>query len=73
MTNEELKELKKDVSTKKRIATEWASKIHDVVEDGLWTEYSTLPQLASDAVAACEAWKSAAETYEAAQKSAESA
>ena len=33
MTDEELKELKKEVSTKKRIATEWASQIHDLVED----------------------------------------
>ena len=53
MTDEELKELKKDVSTKKRIATEWASQIHDLVEDRMLIDYAKLPELAAGAVAAC--------------------
>ena len=53
MTDEELKELKKDVSAKKRIATEWASQIHDLVEDRLLTDYAKLPELAAGAVQAC--------------------
>lgn len=56
MTEDEIKALKKDVSTKKRIATDWASKIHDVVEDSLWSNYSDLPELAQQAVSACEEW-----------------
>ena len=39
MSEDELKALKKEVSTKKRIATEWASQIHDLVEDRLPAAY----------------------------------
>lgn len=63
MTDEELKALKKQVSSKKRIATEWASKIHDVVEDTLWSEYNSLPELAAQAVEACKAWEEAQQVY----------
>ena len=35
MSDDEMKALQKDVSQKKRIATEWASQIHDLVEDRL--------------------------------------
>ncbi|RLU02011.1 CCE_0567 family metalloprotein [Ketobacter sp.] len=69
MTDDELKNLKKEVSSKKRIATDWASKIHDVVEDSLWSDYQNLPELAAQAVAACEDWASAKARYEAAEKS----
>jgi len=68
MTDDELKALKKDASSKKRIATDWASKIHDVVEDTLWTEYPNLPELAAQAVAACEEWASAQAKYDEAAK-----
>ena len=49
MTEEELKALKKEVSQKKRIATEWASQIHDLVEDRLLIDYRQLPELATQA------------------------
>lgn len=64
MTDEELKELKKEVSTKKRIATEWASQIHDLVEDRLMTHYNDLPELAEKAVAACLEWEEAKAKFE---------
>jgi predicted ABC-type ATPase len=64
MTPEELKALKKTASSKKRIATEVASKIHDVVEDTYWADYPQLPELAQEAIAACEAWKAAQAAYE---------
>ncbi|MDO6682723.1 MULTISPECIES: CCE_0567 family metalloprotein [unclassified Oceanobacter] len=73
MTPEEIKALKKNVSAKKRMATEIASKIHDVVEDTFWTEYQTLPALAEEAIAACEAWKAAQAEYETKTKAAETA
>ncbi|MAR89765.1 MAG: CCE_0567 family metalloprotein [Pseudomonadota bacterium] len=69
MTEDELKTLKKEVSSKKRIATDWASKIHDVVEDSLWSSYQELPDLAQKAVSACEDWASAKARYDAAAKS----
>jgi hypothetical protein len=59
MTDDELKALQKDVSHKKRIASEWASQIHDLVEDRLLVDYGKLPELAAQTVAACEAWREA--------------
>lgn len=59
MNEDELKALNKDVKKKKRIATDWASQIHDVVEDTLWTDYSRLTELAEQTIAACEDWKQA--------------
>ncbi len=56
MSDDELKALQKEVSQKKRIATDWASQIHDLVEDRLMTGYRELPELARQAVAACEDW-----------------
>jgi len=64
MTDEELKALKKAVSSKKRIATDWASEIHDLVEDRLMTDYNSLPELAQKAVAACLEWEAAKAEYE---------
>lgn len=59
MTEEEIKALEKDVKKKKRIATECASEVHDLVEDTLWSNYNTLPELAQKTVSACEAWMEA--------------
>ncbi len=59
MSDDELKALQKDVSTKKRIATEWASQIHDLVEDRLLAAYNELPELARQTQAACVAWAEA--------------
>lgn len=64
MTDDELKALKKEASVKKRIASEWASKIHDVVEDTYWHEYNNLPDMAAQAVAACNEWKAAQSAYD---------
>jgi len=65
MNEDELKALKKDVNKKKRIATDWASQIHDVVEDTLWVDYQKLPELAEKTIAACEEWKEAKSKLEA--------
>lgn len=59
MNEDELKALNKDVKKKKRIVTDWASQIHDVVEDTLWTDYNRLTELAQSTIAACEDWKAA--------------
>ena len=66
MTPEELKALKKDASKKKRLATELASQVHDLVEDGLWTDYDNLPSLAEQTRAACVEWAEANAKLEAA-------
>ncbi len=59
MSDDEMKILQKEVSQRKRIATEWASQIHDLVEDRLWSHYNDLPGLAEKAVAACRDWADA--------------
>lgn len=65
MTDEELKKLQKEARKAKRIATECASAVHDLVEDSLWTDYATLPELAQKTVDACLAWKTAQDKLDA--------
>ena len=67
MTEDELKALDKDVKKAKRIATEWASKMHDLVEDRLPASYEEIPDLAQSTYDACVKWKEAAEKLKAAQ------
>lgn len=43
--SEEVKDLKKELARRKRMAVEIASEIHDIVEDTLWTNYVKLPEL----------------------------
>ncbi len=56
MNEEELKALTKEVSSKKRTAMEFASQVHDLVEDRLLSDYAELTTLAEQTVAACEEW-----------------
>ena len=39
------KEYKKALAKKRRLISELAGQIHDVVEDTLWTEYTELPKM----------------------------
>jgi len=59
MSDEALKALQKDVSHKKRIASDWASQIHDLVEDRLLSDYEALPELAQRTHQACLDWAAA--------------
>ena len=68
MTPEDIKALKKEASTRKRLASDVASKIHDLVEDRYWTEFTDLPALAAEALAACEAWQAAQQAYDQASR-----
>ena len=61
MTPEELKSLEKAVSKAKRIASERASELHDLVEDRLPTAYEELPAIAQATYDACRAWAEANE------------
>jgi len=69
MTEEELKALQKDVRKKKRIASEWASQLHDLVEDRLPAAYEEIPGIAQSTFDACKAWEDATETLAAAEAS----
>ncbi|PJC71267.1 MAG: hypothetical protein CO017_00930 [Zetaproteobacteria bacterium CG_4_8_14_3_um_filter_59_5] len=59
MNAEELKALQKDMRKKKRIASEWASQLHDLVEDRLPAGYQEIPAIAQATFDACKAWEEA--------------
>lgn len=59
MTEEEVKALKKAVSKAKRIATEKASELHDLVEDRLPAAYEEIPIISQQCYDACVAWAEA--------------
>jgi len=59
MSEEELKALQKDMRRKKRIASEWASQLHDLVEDRLPAAYEEIPAMAQSTYDACKAWEEA--------------
>lgn len=67
MTAEALKDLEKEVNKRKRIVSEWASQLHDLVEDRLPAGYADLKPLAESTYEACLAWKEASERLKAAQ------
>ncbi|MDO8988013.1 MAG: CCE_0567 family metalloprotein [Sideroxyarcus sp.] len=59
MNEEELKALDKEVKKLKRIATEWAGQMHDLVEERLPAGYKEIPGLAQSTYDACQAWAEA--------------
>ncbi len=67
MNEDELKQLEKEVKKRKRIASEWASQLHDLVEDRLPAAYGELPGIAQSTYDACKAWEEANAAFTAAQ------
>ncbi|MGA7178661.1 MAG: CCE_0567 family metalloprotein [Thiobacillaceae bacterium] len=59
MTEEELKELDREVKKLKRLASEQASQLHDLVEDRLPAAYDEIPRIAQSTYDACKAWADA--------------
>ncbi|MGE4398729.1 MAG: CCE_0567 family metalloprotein [Campylobacterales bacterium] len=49
-----MEDTKKELATMKRKASEIASKIHDIVEDTLWTEYNELRPLSEQIIKAID-------------------
>ncbi len=68
MTEEEIKDLDKEVRKLKRISSEWASQLHDLVEDKLPAGYLEIPGIAQSTFDACKAWADASARLAAAQK-----
>jgi hypothetical protein len=67
MTDEELRELEQEVKRLKRISSEWASKLHDLVEDRLPAAYLDIPEIAQGTFDACKAWADASDRLKAAK------
>lgn len=59
MSEDELRELEKEVKKLKRIASEWAGQMHDLVEERLPAAYEEIPGLAQSTFDACKAWADA--------------
>ncbi|MBL8446436.1 MAG: hypothetical protein JNJ44_03375 [Zoogloeaceae bacterium] len=59
MSEDEIKSLEKEVKKLKRIASEWASQMHDLVEDRLPAAYEEIPGIAQATFDACKAWADA--------------
>ena len=67
MTEEELKAMQKAVRKAKRIATEKAGELHDLVEDRLPAAYEEIPVIAQETYDACLAWSKAEAAFKAAE------
>lgn len=68
MTEAELKELEKETRRLKRIASEHAAQMHDLVEDRLPAAYAEIPAIAQATFDACRAWAEANALYMAASQ-----
>ena len=68
MTEDELKAIKKAERKAKRIASEHAMELHDLVEDRLPAGFEDLPQIAQDTFEACKAWADASAALKAAEE-----
>ena len=67
-TVDEIAALDKEVKKLKRIASEWASQLHDLVEDRLPAGYHEIPGISQSTYDACQAWVEANARLSAAQK-----
>jgi len=56
MSDDEIKALEKAAKKAKRIATERAGELHDLIEDRLPAGYEDLPGMAQATYDACHAW-----------------
>lgn len=65
MTEDELKALEKSVRKLKRIASEKAGELHDLVEDRLPAAYEEIPGVAAETYEACKAWAEAEKSLKA--------
>ena len=67
MNPDELKAMQKATRKAKRIATEKAGELHDLVEDRLPAAFEEIPGLAQETYDACRAWAEANEKLQAAE------
>ena len=70
MTPEELKAMQKAARKARRIATERAGELHDLVEDRLPAAYEEIPDIAQQTYDACKAWAEAEAAFKAAEAAA---
>ncbi len=66
MVADDLKALEKEVLKRKRLVSEWASRMHDLAEERLPEGYQEIREIAEGTYTACLAWKEAADALKAA-------
>ncbi len=71
MTPEELKKLEKQVKKTKRLASEQAMELHDLVEDRLPAAFADIMPIAEATLAACLEWDKANKALTAAKEAEE--
>jgi len=59
MSDDEMRNLEKEVRKLKRISQEWAAQLHDLVEERLPAGYEDIPAIAQSTYDACRAWAEA--------------
>lgn len=70
MSEEDIKALEKAAKKAKRIATEKAGELHDLIEDRLPAGYEDLPGMAQATYDACREWALAEARFKAAESGA---
>jgi len=68
MSDDTFKAVQKAERKAKRIASEKAMELHDLVEDRLPAAFEELPQIAQEAYDACQVWAEANAALKAAEK-----
>jgi hypothetical protein len=71
MGEEILKKLEKDVKKNKRLASEKAMELHDLIEDRLPDAYGELLGIAQSTYDACKEWDEANQAWQAAREESE--
>ena len=65
MSEELVLTLEKEVMKRKRIAAEWAGRMHDLAEERLPEGLGEIHEIAQGTFNACQAWKEAADALKA--------
>ncbi len=68
MVEADIAGLEKEVSKRKRLASEWAGKMHDLAEERLPEGLEEIHEIAEGTYQACRAWKEAVDALRAAQR-----
>jgi hypothetical protein len=68
---ERTKWLEKELQKRKRIAAEWAGRMHDLAEERLPEHFAEIAEIAEGTRAACLAWKEVADELKAVKSAAE--
>lgn len=68
MSNDDLAVLEKEVAKRKRVVSEWASRMHDLAEERLPEGYAEIQEIADGTHQACVAWKAAVDELKSARQ-----